>query len=118
MKFKEEEISRTEFYRHVRLHQSVKFKHEKDSFDYLKAAQNELRLSRITCPLLADQVFPPRDAPRASATEGHISKVDLALKYSTIYTNSTPEPLVGRILQASSRNEDLEDIICTKALRN
>jgi len=63
MKFKEEEISRTEFYRHVRLHQSVKFKDEKDSFDYLKAVQNELRLSTIKCPPLTDRVFSQRDTP-------------------------------------------------------
>jgi len=71
MKFKEEEISRTEFYRHVRLHQSVKFNHEKDSFDNFKAAQNELRLSKIGCPPLADYFIQPRDVARTLATEGH-----------------------------------------------
>jgi len=44
MKFREEEIFRTEFYRHVRLHQSIKLKStgEKDNFDDEAAAMKEV----------------------------------------------------------------------------
>jgi hypothetical protein len=100
----------------VRLHQSIKFKYEKDSFDFQKAVQNELKLSKIACPRLAEQVFPARDPARISAPESHI-KVDLTLKNSPPYVNSTPDPLEGRQLFLSKRDEKLEDAICSQVLR-
>lgn len=57
MKFQEEEITRTEFYRHIRLHQSIKFdKEKKDCFDDDTATQKEMELAKIKCPPLS--MFP------------------------------------------------------------
>lgn len=45
------------------------------------------------------------------------SKVDLTIQNSTIYNNSTPDQLEGKLFKVGSRDEKLEDAICTKALR-
>lgn len=52
MKYKEIELARTEYYRHIRIQQSRKFNAEKDYFNDEKATEKEIQLSKIKCPFV------------------------------------------------------------------
>jgi hypothetical protein len=53
MKYKEIELARTEYFRHIRIQQSVKFNANlRDYFNDEKAAEKEIQLSKIKCPFV------------------------------------------------------------------
>jgi hypothetical protein len=60
MKFKEELLEQTPYYKSIRLHQSIKFDPNKeDLFCDKTAVLEELKLAKIACPQLSSfQVMP------------------------------------------------------------
>ena len=55
MKFREEEVLATKYYKVIKLHQSIRLKSgvpppARDNFDPVVAAKKEIQLSQIKCP--------------------------------------------------------------------